>query len=86
VFDIEGEPGRERASLNWQLFFDYVGVSGVIALALVGTVIGLAIAGRPVPEVLQSLTLMAAGFYFGAKTEGVTEDVRAWLHGLRGAK
>lgn len=51
----------------FEKFSKFVGVQGVIALALTGAVIALALSGRPVPEILANLASAAAGFYFGSK-------------------
>ena len=42
-------------------------VQGTVTLALVGTVIYLAVCSRPIPELLSQLSLLVLGFYFGSK-------------------
>lgn len=48
-------------------FLQYIGVQGVIALALTGGVLALALTGKEIPGVLANLAYAAAGFYFGSK-------------------
>lgn len=52
-------------------WFDYVGVPGVLAFAVVGAVVGLAVAGRPVPVELARLAYAAVAFYFGVQMPNI---------------
>jgi len=42
-------------------------VQGIVTLGLVGSDIYLAIASKPIPELLSQTTLLVLGFYFGSK-------------------
>ena len=55
----------------WQLVQDSVIVQGLVTLSLTGSVIYLAVAGRPVPDLLGSATLLSLGYYFGSKSQQV---------------
>jgi len=43
-------------------------IQGAMALAGFGVICYLAIAGRPIPEILAALVGTIVGFYFGTKT------------------
>jgi len=49
---------------GWASFNKYVGVQGILAIALTGTIIYLSIVQLPIPEVLVGLAGAACGFYF----------------------
>lgn len=53
-------------------------VSGIIALACVGAVIYLAITGQTIPELLQNVTLIIVGFFFGAKSQNTGTQAYVW--------
>lgn len=74
----------------FEKFSKFVGVQGILALALVGGVLALALAGREVPGVLANLAYAAAGFYFGSKGGslasallcGVLKTDTVWIEGV----
>jgi hypothetical protein len=43
-------------------------VQGLVTLALVGTTMALALAGRPTPEELKDALMLVLGFWFGSKS------------------
>lgn len=51
----------------WKLVRESVIVQGLVTLALVGSCIYLSVVGQPIPETIQSATMLALGFYFGSK-------------------
>ena len=53
----------------WDLLDKSTLVSGIIALALVGTCCYLWATGQPVPDLLASVLSVVIGFFFGAKTQ-----------------
>lgn len=44
-------------------------IQGTMALAGFGAIVYLAIAGRPIPEILAALVGSMIGFYFGTKNK-----------------
>lgn len=62
----------------FEKFSKFVGVQGVLAFALVGAVVTLALLGREIPSALLSLAAAAAGYYFGSKGETLTAQFTAW--------
>jgi biotin transporter BioY len=46
-------------------------VQALVTLSLVGAVIYCTVAGRPVPDSLQSAMMLALGFYFGSKSQQI---------------
>ena len=65
----------------WELFWSEFNkstiVSGILALAVWGCVIYLAIAGIPVPEVLGAGGGLILGYFFGARSGAQTERVQS---------
>lgn len=53
----------------WKLLEQSVIVQALVTLALTASVVYLAVTSQPVPEALQSLTLISLGYYFGSKTQ-----------------
>lgn len=53
----------------WDLLSQSVIVQGTVTLALIATVIFLAVTGQPIPELVSSATLLTLGFYFGSKSQ-----------------
>lgn len=53
----------------WTLLRDSVIIQGIVTLACVGTIIYLAVTGQPIPELLQTVTTLVIGFWFGSKVE-----------------
>ncbi len=61
----------------WDAMSKSVVVSGVLALAVVGAVVYLAVAQVPVPEVLTLAMGTILGFFFGARSGQQTERIQA---------
>jgi len=53
----------------WELLEQSVLVSGAVAIMLCGTMCYLAIAGKPVPELLGYAVSGVVSFFFGAKMQ-----------------
>lgn len=51
-------------SNGWANFNKYIGVQGILAIMLTATIIYLAVAQLPIPEVIGILGGAACGFYF----------------------
>lgn len=68
----------------WEKFFKFVGVPGVIALVVVGAVVGLAIDGREIPDLLARLAVAAVGFYLGGRSGVLVQDVALPVLGFTG--
>lgn len=51
----------------WSLLKESVIIQGIITLALLGVVLYLYAAGKPVPQELVSAFMLVLGFYFGSK-------------------
>jgi biotin transporter BioY len=51
----------------WKLVRESVIVQGLVTLALVGSCIYLSVVGQPIPETIQTATMLSLGFYFGSK-------------------
>jgi uncharacterized membrane protein len=47
-------------------------VQAIVTLALVAAVIYLAVTQQPIPQLLEQLTLLVLGFYFGARVANST--------------
>lgn len=60
----------------WELLEQSVLVQGLVTLLLVTACIYLAIAGKEIPELLSSATMLALGFYFGSKSQ---QTINAYL-------
>lgn len=62
-------------------FLDLLGksviVSGLIALALVGTSCYLFATGQPVPDLLAALVTSVLGYFLGSKAESAINRMRA---------
>jgi len=67
----------------WALVERSVIVQAIITLALIGVVIYLVSTGQEVPDLIQTLTLLVVGFYFGSKVENATtrEVVKKYTDG-----
>lgn len=63
-------------SNGWEKFHKYVGVQGVLAVALTGTIIYLSVAQLPIPEVLVGLAGAACGFYFAKNGPNLVNAAR----------
>ncbi len=50
-------------------------VQGLAMIGLTGTIIYLAIAEQPVPDLLRDITILSYGFYFGGKIENAKSRV-----------
>ena len=61
----------------WNEFNKSTIVSGILALAVWGAVIYLAIAGIDIPEVLGAGGGLILGYFFGARSGAQTERVQA---------
>ena len=56
----------------WELMERSVILQAVITLSLIGLIIYLVVAGQEVPDLVEGLTLLVVGFYFGSKVENVS--------------
>jgi len=56
----------------WELMERSVILQAVITLALIGLIIYLVVTGQEVPDLVEALTLLVVGFYFGSKVENAT--------------
>lgn len=61
----------------WELLRESVIISGVLALALIGGVIYLAVTAQPIPEILAALAGTAVGYFMGGKAKTAIEIARA---------
>lgn len=52
----------------WELLRESVIVQAIVTLGLTTAYVVLACSGQPIPDGLHSLTILALGFYFGAKS------------------
>jgi FtsH-binding integral membrane protein len=52
-----------------ELLEESVIVSGLIALMCIGSVCGLAVMSRPIPDVLINIAMIVVGFFFGGKVQ-----------------
>jgi hypothetical protein len=57
-------------------FSDQHNTSGLLALVLVGGVVGLSSLGKPVPDRLWDAALVVVGFYFGGVGNATISPVR----------
>ena len=53
----------------WQALRESVILQALMTLGLLGTIVYLYIAGRPVPQELTTAFMLILGFYFGSKTQ-----------------
>lgn len=58
-----------------ELWKDSTIIQGTIALATVGVVLYLSIAGKPVPDFLYGLIGTIVGYYFGSKSNQQTRNL-----------
>lgn len=65
----------------WELLEESVLVSGIIALALIGSVCYLSIAQQPIPELLNNACMVVVGFFFG---KGAQLSVHKTVQKMRG--
>lgn len=56
-------------SAFWSLFERSVIIQGVITLVLIGVIAYQAIVGIETPELIETLTFLVVGFWFGSKVE-----------------
>ena len=66
----------------WTLLAKSVIVSGFIVFVCVSTLAYLAIAGKPIPDVLVNITLTVVGFYFGSKVGNSEATAKASRKGV----
>lgn len=59
----------------WELFEQSVITQSIITVMLVITVCVMFIMGRPIPSLLESLTMIVVGFWIGSKI-GYTQGTR----------
>lgn len=52
----------------WQLFRESTILSGFITVLCIGSLVYLAVSGRPIPDVLVNICLTVVAFFFGSKT------------------
>lgn len=50
-------------------------IQGSIALMSVATVIYLAVVGKPIPDILNTIVAAVLGFYFGQKTAVMAQKI-----------
>jgi len=62
---------------GWSKFNKYVGVQGILAVALTATLIYLLVAQITVPDVLIGLTGTVIGFYFAKNGPGIISAARS---------
>jgi len=60
----------------WNQFNKSTIMSGVLALIVMGSVIYLAVTGRPIPDVLAASASVIVGFFFGARSGQQAERVQ----------
>lgn len=61
---------------GWSKFHKYIGVQGILALALTATLIYMLVAEIPTPDVLVGLLGTSWGFYFAKNGTNVVAAVR----------
>jgi len=61
---------------GWEKFHKYVGVQGILATALTGTLIYLLVAQIPIPDILVALLGTSWGFYFAKNGSNIVATVR----------
>jgi uncharacterized membrane protein len=66
----------------WREFAKSNIISGLLAIAVWGAIIFLAVTSRDVPEVLVSGGLAVIGFFFGSKVGEQSERLRSEVHKL----
>jgi hypothetical protein len=66
----------EKANMFWALLKESVIISGILALALVGALIYMAIMGMEIPEILAALAGTAVGFFMGGKAKVAAEVLK----------
>jgi len=62
---------------RWEGFNKYVGVQGIMALALVGAIIYMSVAQLPIPDVLIGLAGASSGFYFAKNGPGIISAAKS---------
>lgn len=67
----------------WSLVRESIIIQSLITLGLVGVLIYMTVAGLEIPEVLETLTFLVVGFWFGSKVENATtkEVVKKFTEG-----
>jgi len=63
--------------MSWENFGKYIGVQGVLAIALTATMIACTLARIPIQEQLYTLMGLAWGFYFAKNGSKIVSDYRA---------
>jgi len=56
----------------WDLVERSIVFQGLITIALIAVVIYLTVTGQEVPDLIEALTLLVVGFYFGSKVENIS--------------
>lgn len=51
----------------WELLQESVITQAAVTVMVVGAVIYLSVTGKPIPDLLNSITGLVVGFYFGSK-------------------
>ncbi len=56
----------------WTLLKESVITQGLITITLIGCVVYLVVTSQEIPDIIQTLTLLVVGYFFGAKVENAT--------------
>jgi len=56
----------------WSLVRESIIFQGLITVSLIGVVIYLVVTGQIIPDIIQTLTLLVVGYFFGAKVGDAT--------------
>lgn len=65
---------------GWDKFNKYIGVQGIIALALVGGFIFASVSHDPLPDLYTQLMTLVLGYYFAKNGVGILEKLAELLH------
>lgn len=67
----------------WKLLKESVITQALITILIVGAIVYLSVTLQPIPDILEKLSLLIIGFYFGAKStaaaQAAVKDVVATL-------
>lgn len=69
-------PGRVKMPIKLEGFNKYIGVQGIMALALTGAIIYMAIVQIPIPDVIIGLAGASSGYYFAKNGPGILDAAR----------
>lgn len=69
---------------GWKKFHDYVGVQGILAMSLTGTLIYMLVGQITVPDVLIGLLGTSWGFYFAKNGTNVARTAGSFIANKRG--